>query len=118
VKKLLTREQAGMLVREVWLVWAAKQPDVHEHPSWLTSWEDLPELIIETIAGIGLYKGCTVVSRDGTFRGEIMTGNRLQCTQVEGCTLPAYKVVWADGAVSTCCRDGLEPLLDGSWRLR
>ena len=43
MKKLLTREQAGMLVREVWLVWAAKQPDVHEHPSWLTSWEDLPE---------------------------------------------------------------------------
>lgn len=35
------REQRGRRVREVWVRWAAEQPDPKS--SWLTPWEDLDE---------------------------------------------------------------------------
>lgn len=39
------REFMGRLVRKVWMDWAQEQPD--PKPSWLTSWEDLPEPLRE-----------------------------------------------------------------------
>lgn len=35
------RERLGRLVRDVWTRWAAQQPDVDLHPTWLTPWNRL-----------------------------------------------------------------------------
>jgi hypothetical protein len=35
------REEAGRLVREIWVQWAREQPD--PKPSWLLPWEDLDD---------------------------------------------------------------------------
>lgn len=34
-------EEFGRLVRETWIRWAQEQPDVDEHPNWLTPWDGL-----------------------------------------------------------------------------
>jgi len=36
-------EDLGRLVRETWIKWAERQPDVDEHPNWLIPWEQLSE---------------------------------------------------------------------------
>lgn len=33
--------QLGKIVREVWVWWAKRQPDISDHPNWLTPWEEL-----------------------------------------------------------------------------
>lgn len=35
------RERLGQLVRDTWTRWAAEQPDVDQHPSWLVPWNRL-----------------------------------------------------------------------------
>lgn len=36
-------EALGREVRETWIQWAKEQPDVAEHPNWLTPWDELQE---------------------------------------------------------------------------
>ncbi|MBA3822297.1 MAG: hypothetical protein H0X24_00170 [Ktedonobacterales bacterium] len=47
------REQLGQLVRAEWLAWAEEQPDVADHPHWLTPWGDLAERNKEVDRRIG-----------------------------------------------------------------
>lgn len=37
-----TEIDLGRLVRETWVQWARRQPDVGGHPNWMTPWEALP----------------------------------------------------------------------------
>ena len=37
------RDRLGRIVRAIWIDWAAKQPDVKDHPSWLLPWGALSE---------------------------------------------------------------------------
>lgn len=47
------RENLGILVRGVWIEWAKQQPDIAEHPHWLTPWADLSERDKEVDRKIG-----------------------------------------------------------------
>ena len=53
-----TREWLGQWVRREWYAWARQQPDVLEHPGWLTPWSDLDERYREVYRRIGeaLYR--------------------------------------------------------------
>jgi hypothetical protein len=47
------REQAGRLVRDVWIQWAKEQPDCAEHPSWTVPYDQIAERDREVDRRIG-----------------------------------------------------------------
>lgn len=47
------RDKHGRRVRDIWIAWAKEQPDVADHPHWLTPWEDLDEEVREVDRRIG-----------------------------------------------------------------
>lgn len=51
-------ELLGRLVRKAWMEWAEKQPDIAEHPNWLTPWEGLSdrEKEVDILIGEAVYK--------------------------------------------------------------
>jgi len=125
---LWTREEAGERLRMVWVRWARKQPDIDQHPNWLTPWEDLPErdkqidmrmaheLICATLYRLGPRQGMDVYSHDN-IRGYFTTGYRRPCRQIEGCTGEQLHVTWDDGKTSWCCTKGMVVDIDGIWRI-
>lgn len=48
------REKLGRRVRQVWIDWARKQPDIDSKPDWLVPWEEMPERIKEIDGNIGM----------------------------------------------------------------
>jgi hypothetical protein len=48
------RERLGRRIRQVWMEWAAKQPDIADRPDWLDPWEKLPERIQEVDCNLGM----------------------------------------------------------------
>lgn len=49
----INREYLGQLVRIAWMKWAAQQPDCK--PSWVETWEELPERMREVDRQIGEF---------------------------------------------------------------
>jgi hypothetical protein len=54
----VTREWCGQWVRREWHAWAAAQPDVADHPSWVTPWMALDERDREVDRRIGTALFC------------------------------------------------------------
>ena len=38
----MTDDELGRLVRDTWIAWALEQPDIADHPGWITPWDALP----------------------------------------------------------------------------
>jgi hypothetical protein len=57
-----------MLVRHVWIAWAKEQPDVAEHPNWLTEWADLADRDREVDSRIGMAVAATYESELAALR--------------------------------------------------
>ena len=56
-------EFLGALVRDEWIAWAKEQPDITEHPHWLTEWEKLSERDREVDRRIGMRVAQFVLDR-------------------------------------------------------
>lgn len=79
----LDGDALGRLVRETWVAWARKQPDVADHPSWLVGWDDLPErdrevdrrigqaVISAAFEGLAAHYPAAVFPETGTSRDAI-----------------------------------------------
>lgn len=57
------REFGGRIVRAVWMLWAKDQPDIADHPGWLTPYDELEDrhqevdrLISEAVLAVSLVK--------------------------------------------------------------
>jgi len=37
----MTDDELGRLVRDTWIAWALEQPDIADHPGWITPWDAL-----------------------------------------------------------------------------
>lgn len=40
---IIDSETLGRIVRDTWIQWAKIQPDIADHPNWLTEWDQLAE---------------------------------------------------------------------------
>lgn len=57
------RERLGKIVRSTWIAWAATQPDVAKHPTWLLPWDEIDERDREVDRAIGEAVATAVAPR-------------------------------------------------------
>lgn len=79
---MLSRDDFGRRVREIWVKWASEQPN--PKPSWLVRYQDLPEPEKEVDRRIGEGIAIDVLQAIGLLMGESVVALHAERLEAEG----------------------------------